>query len=63
MSLWKAAKKLGSAAVQTALLPLDLAIDSTGAGVLREKGGPFSFDRGRRIGRDLVEAYKETTKP
>jgi hypothetical protein len=63
MSIFRAIKKLGSATVQTALLPIDIALDSCGAPLMRSgnrEGQMFSVDRVKRIGRDLKDAYEET---
>lgn len=62
MSFFKAIKKLGSATVKTALLPVDIALDSVGAGLLRDEPRAFSWDRAKSIGKDLSNAYEETTE-
>jgi len=60
MSIFRAIKKLGSASVKTALLPVDIALDSVGASLLRENPRPFTWDRLKNIGSDLSDAYTET---
>lgn len=65
MSFLRALKKLGSATVKTALLPVDIVLDSVGAPLLRDgdkQGTPFSWDRAKSIGKDLSAAYEETSE-
>lgn len=61
MSFFKAIKNLGKASARVAMLPIDLALDSTGANILKERGSvSFTYDRLRSIGKDIGDAYEET---
>lgn len=61
MGLFDALKKVGSAAVQTALLPVDVARDTvTLGGALTDEYESATVRRARKIARDASDAYEET---
>lgn len=61
MSLFKAAKKFTRAVARTPLLAVDVALDSCGVNILKQRRSvSFTYDRLEDIGRDLKDAFEET---
>lgn len=60
MSIFRALRKVTEAAIDSALLPVDVVADCLGVSLFREEDEPYFVRRTKKIANELAEAIDES---